>query len=418
MKLFNILRKNKSPTKTISLGDYMSWYRSYYEYNLDTAKFLKQVDKNPFTSSALNRITQALNNLTWSTYKKGRGDNVNEVIGSYVNNSLQRPSKLTNIDQFVSYFAMYYIVYGELLVQRIDYITRSELIIYKQGTYRIEYDENILNGLKSIKIGGKTYAGNELNNFHYIKNVNIHDNIAGLGVGNSNIVSLAMIHDYYCLINNWNNSVLKRGSRRSFALLFNNFIGPHKKEEIESAIEEVSGASNVFKPLILEGAGATLVPTDFNPKDFDFMNALDEIRNITATVMNVPSILIGDRTNQKFSNYREAKKDLYTETVIPLAEQISGHLNVMFVDKFEGKEYIDYDTSKVEVLKEDKKEMMNTLNNIGFLSINEKRAELEYPAVEGGDEILINGIATPLSQISEDVTPAGEEEPDAEVLNE
>ena len=124
--------------------------------------------------------------------------------------------------------------------------------------------------------------------------------------------------------------------------------------------------------------------------------------------MNVPSILIGDRTNSKFSNYKEAKQDLYTENILPLATQIAKHLTTILSDKLEKGEYIDIDSSKVEVLKKNKTEIMNLLNGLSYLTINEKRAELEYPAVEGGDEILISGIVTPLSEALEPVKPLEE----------
>ena len=115
---------------------------------------------------------------------------------------------------------------------------------------------------------------------------------------------------------------------------------------------------------------------------------MDEIRNTTAAVMNVPSILIGDRTNSKFSNYKEAKKDLYTENILPLVEQIAEYLNNIMKDKLESNEYIDFDTSTIGVLKEDRKEKMAMLNNLSYLTINEKRAELEYPPIENGDDVL------------------------------
>ena len=44
-----------------------------------------------------------------------------------------------------------------------------------------------------------------------------------------------------------------------------------------------------------------------------------------------------------------------------------------------------------------------------FLSINEKRAELGYSEVDGGDEILMNGIQTPLSEMTTPVTPVAED---------
>ena len=51
------------------------------------------------------------------------------------------------------------------------------------------------------------------------------------------------------------------------------------------------------------------------------------------------------------------------------------------------------------------------------MTINEKRAELEYPPIENGDDILISTSMTPLKEIYEDVKPV-EEEDDGEEENE
>ena len=50
------------------------------------------------------------------------------------------------------------------------------------------------------------------------------------------------------------------------------------------------------------------------------------------------------------------------------------------------------------------------LNNLSYLTINEKRAELEYPPIENGDDILISTSMTPLKEIYEDVKPVEEED--------
>lgn len=186
----------------------------------------------------------------------------------------------------------------------------------------------------------------------------------------------------------------------------------HKKKEILDEFKKNSGAKNVGKTMIVDGEDVSIVNGDFTPRDFDFLNALDEIRNITSNIFNVPSILIGDRTNSKFSNYKEAKKDLYTENIIPMAQQIAEYLTQIFKDKLGANEYIDFDTSKIEVLKQDKNEIMTMLNSINFLTINEKRAELEYPAVENGDEIWLSGMYTALSEMGTEapLEPNGDEE--------
>ena len=329
MGLLNSIRnKFKTSTSVTSLSDFVNFYGSNYDaYNINEDRFLQELHKNPFTSAAINRISDGLNNLTWGTYKKGHGDNIKDVSFSYAKNTIDSPSKLTSTDQFIDYFALYYVLFGELLVQSIDLGSKADLVLYRKGTYSIEFETNILLGIKSIRIGSTTFTGKDLDNFHYVRNTNINNKVAGLGTGVSNVVSLALFHDYYCLITKWNNSILKRGGKRDFALIFKKFMNKPKIDEATNKILDVSGASNIYKPLVLDGSEVDLINLDFSPKDFDFLQALDEIRNMTSNVMNVPSILIGDRTNSKFSNYKEAKKDLYTETIIPLAEVIKEYLN-------------------------------------------------------------------------------------------
>jgi HK97 family phage portal protein len=217
-----------------------------------------------------------------------------------------------------------------------------------------------------------------------------------------------MLHAYYCYIRAWNVGILKNGGKREIIALVKQFMNPQKRKELEENIKSKSGANNTGVPLILDGSDIDIKNGDFTPRDFDFLTALDEIRNITASVLNVPSILIGDRTNNKFSNYKEAKRDLYTENIIPFAQQISEYLNNFLSDKLMPNEFIDFDTAHIKALEDDRNKKMESLNNISFLTINEKRAELEYPAIEGGDEILISGIVTPLSEALEPVKPLEE----------
>lgn len=413
--MFKFLRKNKGSPMTVT--EFINNYG--WGYKEDGEKFLKELYKNPFTSAGITRINEALNNLKWSTYKKGRSDNVTEMKNTFVNRTLKKPSNILNIDQLINYFALYYMLFGELLVMRIDLFTKSELVLFKKGTYYIEYDnDNVLNGIKSIQINMKTYRGEELRQFFYIKGVNIYDNVAGAGFGISKIQSLSLLHDYYCYITKWNNSLLKNSGKRDIIALVKAFLNPQKRKELKDDIKSQSGAKAAGEVLILDGQDISIVNGDFSPREFDFLQALDEIRNITAAVMNVPSILIGDRTNSKFSNYKEAKKDLYTENIIPIAQQIAEHLNNIFADKLEVNEYIDFDTSDIEVLKEDKNVKMERLNNISYLTINEKRAELEYPPVENGDIVLIDGSKTPLNEIFDEVKPEEEDRTEDEETDE
>ena len=130
----NIFSKGFWSTRSpVTLSEFINNYSLGDE---DPEKFLSQLYKNPFTSSAITRINEAINNLKWGTYKKGYSDNVKDVKSSYVLNTLQNPNSLLNTDQFINYFALYYILFGELLVMRVDLFTKAELILFKKLTTR------------------------------------------------------------------------------------------------------------------------------------------------------------------------------------------------------------------------------------------------------------------------------------------
>ena len=61
---------------------------------------------------------------------------------------------------------------------------------------------------------------------------------------------------------------------------------------------------------------------------------------------------------------------------------------------------------------------MERLNNISYLTINEKRAELEYPPVENGDDILISTSMTSLNEMYMEQKPVEENRDGEETENE
>lgn len=74
--MFKFLRKNKRQPP-LTLAEYIQSFDWAYEENNE--RFLKELYKNPFTSAAITRINEALQNLEWGVYKKGYNDNVKEI---------------------------------------------------------------------------------------------------------------------------------------------------------------------------------------------------------------------------------------------------------------------------------------------------------------------------------------------------
>lgn len=398
--MFKFFRKKEQGTTIKSFNDLLNYARAFNisPYNVNVQRMLKQIPENPFISSALERMQQGFYSIDWSVYEENT-EGKNEKKDNIVYRSLINPNALMDTDDFLYYCYLYWAIFGEFLIQKIKLYNKYDLWIYSPAEYTINYNNNnILFGIQSIDLSnGKKISGKELENFCYKKMPNLYSK----GNGINRVTSLALLHDYYCLISRWNNGILKNSGKRQFLILLDQLGTGETIEKIQDRISENSGADGIGKPIILSGFDekSKIHNLDFTPRDFDFMEATAEIRNITSNVLNVPDLLIGGKDNAKYNNMQEAKKALYTENIIPAAEQIKSCINRLFQKDFGHNELIDFDTSKIEVLKDNKIELINTLNASEFHTINEKRKMLNLDSITGADEILIKGMPSTLTDV-------------------
>lgn len=398
--MFKFFRKKEQSTTIKSFNDLLNYARAFNisPYNVNVQRMLKQIPENPFISSALERMQQGFYSIDWSVYEENT-EGKNEKKDNIVYRSLINPNALMDTDDFLYYCYLYWAIFGEFLIQKIKLYNKYDLWVYSPAEYTINYNNNnILFGIQSIDLSnGKKISGKELENFCYKKMPNLYSK----GNGINRVTSLALLHDYYCLISKWNNSILKNSGKRQFLILLDQLGTGETIEKIQDRISENSGADGIGKPIILSGFDekSKIHNLDFTPRDFDFMEATAEIRNITSNVLNVPDLLIGGKDNAKYNNMQEAKKALYTENIIPAAEQIKSCINRLFQKDFGHNELIDFDTSKIEVLKDNKIELINTLNASEFHTVNEKRKMLNLDSINGADEILIKGMPSTLTDV-------------------
>lgn len=398
--MFKFFRKKEQGTTIKSFNDLLNYVRAFNisPYTVNVQRMLKQIPENPFISSALERMQQGFYSIDWSVYEENT-EGKNEKKDNIVYRSLINPNALMDTDDFLYYCYLYWTIFGEFLIQKIKLYNKYDLWIYSPAEYTINYNNNnILFGIQSIDLSnGKKISGKELENFCYKKMPNLYSK----GNGINRVTSLALLHDYYCLISRWNNSILKNSGKRQFLILLDQLGTGETIEKIQDRISENSGADGIGKPIILSGFDekSKIHNLDFTPRDFDFIEATAEIRNITSNVLNVPDLLIGGKDNAKYNNMQEAKKALYTENIIPAAEQIKSCINRLFQKDFGQNELIDFDTSKIEVLKDNKIELINTLNASEFHTVNEKRKMLNLDSINGADEILIKGMPSTLTDV-------------------
>jgi HK97 family phage portal protein len=187
----------------------------------------------------------------------------------------------------------------------------------------------------------------------------------------------------------WNKALLDNSACPSGALVYaakDGQLSPEQFERLKAELEEsFQGAKNAGRPLLLEG-GLDWKAMAFSPKDMDFIAAKHVAAREVALALGVPPMLLGIPGDNTYSNYAEANRSFWRQTVLPLvnrtAKALSGWLGGAFG---EGALELRPDLDAVEALSTEREALWERVRAADFLTINEKRAAVGYGEIDGGD---------------------------------
>lgn len=220
----------------------------------------------------------------------------------------------------------------------------------------------------------------------HVKEFNPLDDWYGL----SRVIPAAMGIDRFNASASHNKALLDNGARPSGALIFEPFIEDGMgsvsiapKEVIEKAEKELqarhTGAQNAGRPMVFNGK-VKWEEMGLSPKDMDFdENKQDSARDI-CTAWGVPHILIV-KGQSTYNNVREAKLELYEDTVLPLAEMVLDELNHWLTPRFDDALTLGHDLDSISALeyrRQSKRKSVTELLDGGVIDDEEARAELGY----------------------------------------
>jgi len=100
----------------------------------------------------------------------------------------------------------------------------------------------------------------------------------------------------------------------------------------------------------------------------------------------VPPMLLGIPGDNTFSNYAEANRTFWRQTVLPTVARTAKALSAWLVPAFGSGLRLWYDVDQVEALSTERAALWQRVQQADFLTVNEKRAAVGYAPIEGGDE--------------------------------
>ncbi|MFA6266561.1 MAG: phage portal protein [Pseudolabrys sp.] len=189
----------------------------------------------------------------------------------------------------------------------------------------------------------------------------------------------------------WNKALLDNAARPSGALVFagadGSMLSDSQFERLKKELsDQYQGTANAGRPLLLEG-GLDWKAMSLTPKDMDFMEAKHSAAREIALAFGVPPMLLAIPGDNTYSNYQEANRVFWRQSVLPLANRIGAALSQWLAPGFGARLSLAVDHDRIEALSPDRTALWERVTKAPFLTVNEKRAATGYGAVAGGDLI-------------------------------
>ncbi len=206
--------------------------------------------------------------------------------------------------------------------------------------------------------------------------------------GLSPLESAAMAVDIHNAASIWNKALLDNAARPSGALVYTAGDGHMSEEQFARLKDELehnyAGPGNAGRPLLLEG-GLDWKMMSMSPRDMDFISAKNLAAREIALALGVPPMLLGIPGDNTYSNYQEANRVFWRQTVLPLVSRtlkaLSGWLGPVYGGELELRPALD----QVAALASERAALWERVEKASFLTTNEKRAAIGYGPTEGGD---------------------------------
>ena len=230
--------------------------------------------------------------------------------------------------------------------------------------------------------------------------------------GLSPIEAAASAIDTHNTASQWNKALLDNSARPSGALVYtarDGNLSPEQYERLKSELEQgFQGAARAGRPLLLEG-GLDWKSMSLTPKDMDFIEAKHVAAREIALALGVPPMLLAIPGDNTYSNYQEATRTFWRQTVLPLVNRTAKALSAWLAPAFADASPTNAassdnpalslskrgtalelrpDLDAIEALSTERESLWSRIDKATFLTPNEKRSAVGYgPLEQVGDAI-------------------------------
>lgn len=366
--------------------------------------YLQAKQLNDAVNACLGLIALAATEPPWFVYRR-EGKNVVQLTDHPLTNFIKRPGKNMSWVQLIEEYVNHILLAGNFYMRKMvgSFGTYGEVEIFRPDRVSITDTAYGVHRYDYVRAGRMTSFKPE--EILHIKLFNPANDKYGL----SPIAAIATQIDIASYSQAWVLALLEQGAMPAVALSTDGSLEPEQRTYLKEQIKEkVIGYENVMNPLVLEG-GLKPIKMAFSPKEVEFTPLTKSTLRKICAVLHVASELLGDSENKTYSNIKEARKALYNEAAFPYLNILREELNRWLVPSFDDTDsvFLDYDTSNVDALSEDKDAQWKRVNESvdkGTITRNEAREVIKFGKAKekGADRLTVAATVMPLDAVTGD----------------
>lgn len=338
--------------------------------------------------ACINEISTAVSGIPWDLFRKAKGKKGRreKIEDHRLIDLLNRPNPLQGRGSFFESITAYLLISGNSYIEKVGPnrglptelwpIRPDRMTVIKDSVNRIRGHKFKLGSVEKDFVEGeilhrKTFS--PINSFYGLSPIQVAaQDIDGDGESKR-----------------WNNALLKNDMKPPGILIAKGNLGELQYDRLKQQFSEnYGGAKNAGKPLIGE-MGLDWKQFGISQKDADWINGRKMSKREIMQVYQVPPEILGDGENKTYSNYKEARRAFYMETVLPHMDRLRDDLNNWITPIFGTGLHLDYDRDDIEALSQDRDNLYGRIAKAQWLTVNEKRLQTGFDEVVGGDVILV-----------------------------
>jgi len=365
------------------------------QYNFIDRNFTNYIEKgyieNADVAAVVSRIASSFASIKWEV-KERKGDEIFTNTTSALNDVLKCPNPLQTWAEFQEAAAVMYLTTGNTYIngtESLGFAGFGELSVLP-SQYTAPIKGNAIN-----PVSGYTLNMNKLQNFTAEEVLHLkrfdprfkgYEELIGL----SPLESLVMV--YAASSEKWEAmaSILKnKGAMGIVTSKEGRGLTPENSKELEKLYKSRYGGGAKFGTPMFTNASLDFIKMGMSSEDLKLMDqGIISLRAI-CNLYNVSSVLFNDTASSTYNNITEAKKDFYTDAIIPLLEIFKQNYNNWLVNSYSEAEnadlFLDFSVDNIPALQEDinkKAQTISVLIDKGVISPNEGREMLNLGRVE------------------------------------